>query len=48
MTVKAKPKPKMNTHPTHTRVWVGWGLQPLVVPIGVDVFLFVFVVPTTP
>ena len=49
MTVKAKPKPKMNTHPTHTCVCVGWGLWPLIVPIGVDVFFwFVFVVPTTP
>ena len=38
----------MNTHPTHTRVWVGWGLWPLIVPIGVDVFLFVCVVPSTP
>ena len=28
----------MNTHPTHTRVWVGWGLWPWIVPIGVDVF----------
>ena len=32
------PKPKMNTHPTHTYVWVGWGLWPLIVPIGVDGF----------
>ena len=32
----------MNTHPTHTRVWVGWGLWPLIVPIGVDVFLLLF------
>ena len=32
----------MNTHPTHTRVWVGWGLRPLIVPIGVDVFLLLF------
>ena len=32
------PKPQMNTHPTHTRVWAGWGLRPLIVPIGVDVF----------
>ena len=39
----------MNTHPTHTRVWVGWGLQPLIVPIGVDVFFVVVcVVPSTP
>ena len=38
----------MNTHPTHTRVCVGWGLQPLIVPIGVDVFFVVFIVPTTP
>ena len=39
----------MNTHPTHTRVWVGWRLRPLIVPIGVDVFFcFVFIVPTTP
>ena len=47
MTVKAKcptpiPKPKMNTHPTHTYVWVGWGLWPLIVPIGVDVFFLLF------
>ena len=28
----------MNTHPTPTCVWVGWGLWPLIVPIGVDVF----------
>ena len=43
MTVKMKrptptPKPKQNTHPTPTCVWVGWGLRPLIVPIGVDVF----------
>ena len=39
----------MNTHPTHTRVWVGWGLRPLIVPIGVDVFFVVVcVIPSTP
>ena len=39
----------MNTHPTHTRVWVGWGLWQLIVPIGVDVFFVVVcVVPSTP
>ena len=42
MTVKTKwptptPKPKQNTHPTHIQVG-GWGLQPLIFPIGVDVF----------
>ena len=47
ITVKAKcptpiPKPKMNTHPTHTRVWVGWGLWPLILPIGLDVFCCCF------
>ena len=51
MTVKVKrpiptPKPKMNTHPTHTCLWVGWGLRPLIVPIGVDVFFLVGVVST--
>ena len=30
----------MNTHPTHTCVWVGWGLWPLIVPIGVDGFFW--------
>ena len=39
----------MNTHPTHTHVWVGWGLWPLIVPIGVEVvFVAVCVVPSTP
>ena len=38
----------MNTHPTHTRVWVGWGLWPLIVPIGVDLLFLVCVVPSTP
>ena len=39
----------MNTHPTNTIVWVGWGLRPLIVPIGVDVFFVVaFIVPSTP
>ena len=38
----------MNTHPTHTRVWIAWGLWPLIVPIGVDVFFLVCVVPSTP
>ena len=39
------PKPKMNTHPTHTCVWVGWGLQPLIVPIGVDGFFWLALFP---
>ena len=39
----------MNTHPTHAHVWVGWGLWPLIVPIGVDVFVVVVcIVPCTP
>ena len=39
----------MNTHPTHTCVWVGWGLWPLIVPVGVDVFFVVVcVIPSTP
>ena len=35
-------KPKKNTHPTDTRVRVGWGLWPLIVPIGIDVFFLLF------
>ena len=39
----------MNTHATHTPAWVGWGLWPLIVPIGVVVFFVVVcVVPSTP
>ena len=33
----------MNTHPTHTQVG-GWGLQPMIAPIGVAVGVFVVVV----
>ena len=29
----------MNTHPTDTQVG-GWGLQPMVVPIGIGLLLF--------
>ena len=32
----------MNTHPTHIQVG-GWGLQPPIVPIGVEVFVVVVV-----
>ena len=28
----------MNTHPTHTQVG-GWGLWPMIVPIGIDLLL---------
>ena len=31
----------MNTHPTHTQVG-GWGLQPMIVPIGIGIGLLHF------
>ena len=33
----------MNTHPTHIQVG-GWGLRPMVVPIGIGVVVVVVVV----